>query len=64
MKCPNCKYEYEWDWIAGKRVFMKGDVDFPELEIEAHPFIINNENESVFVCRKCGVLFIDVRWLR
>jgi len=70
MKCPNCQYEYKWDWIEGIHTIIKGKHKFRTLKLsnDIYPFFINkmfkNEATRISICPQCGTLFIeDIKYL-
>ena len=64
MKCPNCEYEYEWDWVDGIQEKIKGDDAFlyPSFSNDislSHPDKYNQKNDlELVMCPKCGILFV------
>lgn len=60
MICPLCKYEPKYKKNGEVRC---NYIDFAWFRVskdcEAHP--IWDEEESFFVCPKCGIVFADIR---
>jgi len=62
MKCPNCEYEYEYEYIDGIPKTIKGKYDFPEayLSNQISLNIDTNYDEikiKISTCPECNILF-------
>ena len=60
MKCL-CGYEYDFDFIDGEKVIIKGDEDF----LQSKTYVVVEtfyqiSTKAIFVCPKCGTLRVDL----
>lgn len=62
MKCPYCKYKHGYEWEKDEHVDVKGEkgnfYSFP-IKIERDERW-ETDQETVYGCPKCGIIFIDV----
>lgn len=63
MKCPHCEYKHGYEWVKEANEKIEGDKgDFFSLPIkmEREAPWEPKEEEQIYGCPNCGILFMNV----